>query len=134
MALRLASTLVKRSSCLPFQLRWIETLSFLPDLESANAGGSLSSVSIVHHVKMQMRFRRVPGVADFAKDVLPIFTSRCGACHSGSSPQAELDLSTPESALRGGKSGRVIVPGASGRSLLIEKVVSGSMPMPVSVT
>jgi len=66
---------------------------------------------------------------DFSQDVLPLLQARCLACHSGSSPQGGLDLSSTEAALRGGKSGRVIQPGESGRSSLVEKVVSGSMPM-----
>lgn len=66
--------------------------------------------------------------ADFATDVAPIFQKRCVACHSGANARAGLDLSTAASTLKGGKSGRAVQPGASDRSLLIEKVISGSMP------
>jgi mono/diheme cytochrome c family protein len=66
--------------------------------------------------------------ADFTPEVAALLRARCVACHSGASPQGGLDLSTAAAALRGGKSGRAVEPGASSRSLLIEKIVSGSMP------
>src|SRR5438552_1275989 len=64
----------------------------------------------------------------FETTALPVFRARCIMCHSGSAPQAGLDLQTAESALKGGKSGPVIKPGAPARSLLFERVVSKSMP------
>src|ERR1700682_5788516 len=64
----------------------------------------------------------------FEADIVPIFKANCFACHSGPTPQAGLDLHTPESVLKGGKSGPAITPGNSDTSLLVEKVVSKSMP------
>ena len=64
----------------------------------------------------------------FETTALPVFRAKCVMCHSGSAPQAGLDLHTAESALKGGKSGPVIQPGAPGRSLLFERVLSKSMP------
>ena len=65
----------------------------------------------------------------FSRDVLPVLEARCLACHSGPEPQGGLDLSSAEAALRGGLTGPVIQPGESGRSLLVEKIISGAMPM-----
>src|SRR2546426_911061 len=65
---------------------------------------------------------------DFERDIAPVFRQNCIICHSGATPQGELDLTSVQSALKGGKSGKVIVPGSSGRSLLLEKIVSGTMP------
>ena len=70
----------------------------------------------------------VPGDSDFQKDVLPIFEKSCLQCHSGASAQGELHLDRLESMLAGGKSGPALVPGASDRSLLVSKLVSGAMP------
>ncbi|MCC6591458.1 MAG: PSD1 domain-containing protein [Bryobacterales bacterium] len=66
--------------------------------------------------------------ADFTTEVAPIFRARCVACHTGPNAQAGLDLSTLNSTLKGGKSGHAVQPGASDRSLLVQKVTSGSMP------
>lgn len=49
-------------------------------------------------------------------------------CHSGSRPQGGLDLSDLNSLIKGGKSGKSIQPGSSEKSLLFEKVASGTMP------
>ena len=64
----------------------------------------------------------------FDAQVLPILQKRCLACHSGAGAQAGLDLSTREGALKGGRSGLAIHPGAGGKSLLVEKIVSHAMP------
>jgi cytochrome c5 len=42
--------------------------------------------------------------ADFETSALPIFRAKCLMCHSGSAPQASLDLETAPSALRPGHS------------------------------
>ena len=64
----------------------------------------------------------------FEKDILPTLKANCVMCHSGSSPQGGLDLSELTSILKGGKSGKAIQPGSSEKSLLLDKVASGTMP------
>jgi hypothetical protein len=64
----------------------------------------------------------------FDAKVLPILRAHCVACHSGAAPQANLDLQTSASILKGGKSGPAIRPGAPTKSLLLERVVSRTMP------
>ncbi len=63
----------------------------------------------------------------FEKDVQPILKAKCIACH-GTTPQGKLDLRTPEAILKGGAAGAVIVPGASAKSLLLDKLVTRQMP------
>lgn len=65
---------------------------------------------------------------EFEADIAPIFKANCTVCHSGATPQSELDLTNLAGVLKGGKSGRVVVPGSPERSLLVEKIVSGIMP------
>lgn len=64
----------------------------------------------------------------FISSVKPVLDARCVKCHTGTSAQAGLDLSSAAKLLSGGRSGPAIVPGDSSRSLLIEKIVSKSMP------
>ena len=64
----------------------------------------------------------------FESDVLPVLKTNCVMCHGEGQPQAGLDLRSRDSLLKGGKSGRAIVPGSSDQSLLIGKVSSKSMP------
>jgi hypothetical protein len=66
--------------------------------------------------------------ATFETEVLPLFEKRCLACHGQSPYQGELNLRTVEALLKGGKSGPSVVPGSPGNSLLLAKIVGGTMP------
>ncbi len=63
----------------------------------------------------------------FQDRVQPIFT-RCVACHSGPTPTGSLDLTSRESALKGGQSGPALIPGRATESLLYKMVSSQKMP------
>ena len=63
-------------------------------------------------------------------DVEPILLRRCSACHGLRKQEANLDVRTRKSLLRGGKSGPAIVLGKSGDSLLMKKIRTGAMPPP----
>ncbi len=65
---------------------------------------------------------------DFRKDIQPIFAENCLLCHKGASAPGGLQLDSPEAILRGGASGKVVVPGNAKESLLAQKVVDKSMP------
>ena len=64
----------------------------------------------------------------FAEDVQPILEANCLSCHGGDAPQQGLDLRTVPSILRGGTSGPVVEIGSSAKSLLVERIVAGTMP------
>jgi len=93
--------------------RWIETGA--PSDESAELPDDV-----------QQHFAR------FEKEIQPILTQRCVACHGEDDPDAELDLSSLESLVHGSQSGPVIVEGFSDKSILIRKVSSHAMPPPDS--
>jgi hypothetical protein len=61
-------------------------------------------------------------------DVIPILLLRCTACHGTRRQEGGLDLRTRESLLKGGKSGRVVVPGKPEDSRLIQRVHNEEMP------
>ncbi len=61
-------------------------------------------------------------------DVIPIVLRRCTVCHGAHRKEANLDLRSKATMLRGGKSGPAIVPGKPDESLLIKKVRAGLMP------
>ena len=56
-----------------------------------------------------------------------IFQTRCSTCH-GSAATAGLNLTTYADAIKGSKSGAVIIPGDSANSLLIKKQQAGGHP------
>jgi hypothetical protein len=66
----------------------------------------------------------------FRKQVAPLLTRRCLACHAGTRTRGGLDLSSREKMLAGGDTGPALVPGKSAQSLLIEQVTGDKPAMP----
>ena len=92
-------------------------------------------MTLVHSIRMSAFLAVVAGVSataaeapKFESDILPIFKAHCLGCHSGPKAQAGLDLRTLDGVLKGGKTGPAVVPGTSDKSLLVEKVITRSMP------
>lgn len=61
---------------------------------------------------------------DFEKEVWPIFRRKCFSCHNATLKQNGLRLDDGPSALEGGYSGPVILPGKSAESKLIHRVIT----------
>jgi hypothetical protein len=67
-----------------------------------------------------------PAVAaeiDYVRDIKPLLSARCYACHGAVRQKARLRLDAASLIRKGGKHGPVIVPGKSGASLLIDAVL-----------
>jgi WD40 repeat protein len=56
----------------------------------------------------------------FEKDILPILSKNCVACHNTKKAESSLVLETPQSILKGGDSGPAVVAKNSGESLLLK--------------
>src|SRR5437867_1958745 len=68
---------------------------------------------------------------DFDREVHPILAARCFACHAGDKRSGGLSLANYSEVLHGGKTGKVVNPGSSKDSLLIQRVLGqGVPPMP----
>ncbi len=65
---------------------------------------------------------------DFDHLIAPLIARRCLSCHIGHEPKGGLDLSTRDSAMTGGDSGKVIQAGHPDESLLWDYVFSDEMP------
>jgi hypothetical protein len=63
-----------------------------------------------------------PVAADYARDVKPVLSRRCFACHGVLKRNAGLRLDTARSMLKGGDSGPAISPGDSEGSLIVEAI------------
>src|SRR3981189_2108125 len=60
---------------------------------------------------------------DFRRDVQPILTSSCVGCHTGAKAGGQWRLDWKALRMKGGISGAVIVPGNSGQSRLMQRVL-----------
>ncbi len=61
-------------------------------------------------------------------DVLPILHLRCTTCHGRQKKEADLDLRTVQSILKGSKNGLVVKRGEPKLSKLVQKIIDGEMP------
>lgn len=77
----------------------------------ALAGAAASSVALEN-------------TTDFARDIEPIFHTKCYQCHGPDTQMVGLRFDRKEEALKGSYSGPVIVPGNAAQSKLIERVSS----------
>ncbi|MSU61923.1 MAG: hypothetical protein EXS31_05940 [Pedosphaera sp.] len=57
---------------------------------------------------------------DFEREILPILTSNCLACHNQTKAKADLVLETPQTILKGGESGPAVIAGHGVDSLLLK--------------
>ena len=58
----------------------------------------------------------------FAHLILPLLEQKCNSCHNPSKAKGELDMTTPEGLLRGGKNGKLVVAGKAVESLMFERI------------
>jgi hypothetical protein len=61
-----------------------------------------------------------PAKVDFAHDIAPLIKARCGECHTNGKYKASLSFDTREALLKS----KVVVPGKSGASELIQRISS----------
>jgi Protein of unknown function (DUF1553)/Protein of unknown function (DUF1549)/Planctomycete cytochrome C len=71
---------------------------------------------------------------NFLRDIVPIFQTSCIACHGPAKSDGGLRLDSEEAVVRGGTSGKVVVPGSSQESLLLKRLLGqgGAPRMPLS--
>jgi hypothetical protein len=65
---------------------------------------------------------------DFQKQIQPILAEACLECHSQDKRKGGLSLATYADVLEGGRSGAVVRPGASGRSLIVDRLTGSVEP------
>ncbi len=66
--------------------------------------------------------------ADFERDFAAVVIRNCVGCHGADDPKGGLNLTTREGLLKGGRGGKVVVPGRPEESPLIGRVTEGTMP------
>jgi hypothetical protein len=74
---------------------------------------------------------RAAGRVDYLRDVKPLLSARCYACHGALQQKSGLRADTAKSLRAGGNSGPVVIPGRATESPVIERVTAaGSRRMP----
>ncbi|HEX4945760.1 MAG TPA: PSD1 and planctomycete cytochrome C domain-containing protein [Blastocatellia bacterium] len=70
---------------------------------------------------------------DFTRDIQPIFNTHCVSCHGAKKAAGQLRLDNKASAMKGGISGAIILPGNANASILLTRVTGsdGQAKMPL---
>jgi hypothetical protein len=84
----------------------------------AACGGARSAVA-AQPVPISIAELKRATPVDFEKEILPVLKNNCLACHNKTKAKADLVLETPADILKGGESGRSVVPFRSQESLLL---------------
>ncbi len=63
------------------------------------------------------------GVPDFSRDVAPILAKSCAPCHNAALMQAQFRVDSIAYLLKGGSHGPAIIPGRSGDSILVKRIL-----------
>jgi WD40 repeat protein len=69
------------------------------------------------------------GPVSYSKEIQPILSRHCLACHNAKKAENELSLETVASMLKGGDSGPAVVPKKSGESLLLQVASHADEPI-----
>jgi Planctomycete cytochrome C/Anaphase-promoting complex subunit 4 WD40 domain/WD domain, G-beta repeat len=64
----------------------------------------------------------------YEKEIEPVLVNKCLFCHSGAVKEAKLDMGSYDTLMKGGKSGKPIVPGKSAESLLVKRAGKTEKP------
>ncbi len=64
----------------------------------------------------------------YATDIKPIFETSCTKCHGAEKPKGRLRLDKLEGVLKGGEEGKVVLPGNSAGSVLVQNVAHAGHP------
>lgn len=73
-----------------------------------------------------VKVKPIPNVQEalvYTDIIKPIFQSKCYGCHGSSKQKGKLRLDQPDLILKGGKDGVVIIPGNSGKSDLVKRIM-----------
>lgn len=107
-----------KTSAAPVATATLTTMGPTPSAASPSATAPSSATAV-----SPPELATLPKSVHLHRDlVAPILEDRCGACHSSSTSQGDLDVGSVETMLTGGSSGPAIVPGDPSKSLLLERM------------
>src|ERR1035438_705232 len=83
--------------------------------------------------KTAVDLSKIPPASDktgvtYATDIKPIFDTSCIKCHGAEKPKARLRLDGLAAARKGGEDGKVVLPGDSAGSMLVQCVAHAGKP------
>ncbi len=102
---------------------------FQPELQNAEAAyAALVKEAIAKQVDVETTMIQAGKLVSFAKQVAPIFSQRCLACHNARTAKGRLNMETFANLMKGGENGASVVAAKPGDSLLQTMIEDHSMP------
>lgn len=102
---------------------------FQPELQNAEAAyAALVKDAIAKQVEVETTMIQAGKLVSFAKQVAPIFSQRCLACHNARTAKGRLNMETFANLMKGGENGASVVAAKPGDSLLQTMIEDHSMP------
>ena len=86
------------------------------------AFGALGAALALVYATLSADAVSAQGTVRFDRDVWPIFESKCVTCHGPEDQFNDLRLDSKDRILKGGKNGKVVVPGDPGKSSMYLRV------------
>lgn len=103
--------------------------AFQPELQNAEAAyAALTKEAIGKQVEVETTLVQAGRLVSFAKQVAPIFSQRCLACHNARTAKGRLNMETFANLMKGGENGPSVVAAKPGDSLLQTMIDDHSMP------
>ncbi len=115
----------------PVKIKAAETVVtvFAPELAKAEeAYAVLANDALSKLIALESHQVAAGKRVSFAKQVAPVFSQRCVACHNARTAKGRFNLETYANMMKGGESGPSIVAGKGADSNLCVEIESGSMP------
>jgi len=103
--------------------------AFQPELQAAEAAyAALSKEAVARLIDLEKNLVATGRLVSFAKQVAPIFSQRCLACHNARTAKGRLNMENYANLMKGGESGPSVVAANPGESLLQTMIEDHSMP------
>lgn len=103
--------------------------AFAPELQAAEATfAALSKEAVARQIDLETSLVEAGRLVSFAKQVAPIFSQRCLACHNARTAKGRLNMETFANMMKGGESGASVIAMKPGESMLQSMIEDHSMP------
>ncbi|MBL7739677.1 MAG: hypothetical protein JNK14_10685 [Chitinophagaceae bacterium] len=111
--------------------RWLSVILVILVTVTGHLGGTLTHgegylTSVLNRdEKKQTAFKPIPDIEEaavYADIVQPVLEAKCYSCHSAVKQKGKLRLDSPESMMKGGESGKVLIPGKADESELVKRI------------